>query len=716
MDRALRVPNPCPEWVSEVAWDNLSELDKLPAFTGIATSFETNTSDWRDWYQAKDPPPEKITPPGDWTSGTKMDDFKQMLVLRCLRLDRVVFAARTFIANNLGDQYTTSPAFDLDGVYQTSDFSTPLIFVLSPGIDPTIILQPLADKMHQKLDVLALGQGQTPIALRLLDQAKKNGTWLMLANCHLSLKWLPDLEKIVENFGLETPKPHPDFRLWLSSDPTPSFPISLLQASVKMTTEPPKGLKANILRLYNNMTEERMNLCQTQHKYKKLVFALCFFHALLIERRKFKSLGWCIVYDFNDADYLVCENLLAVYLDEYQDETPWDAMKYLIAQANYGGRVTDSEDRKLLIVYSNQFFRDEAIDIVNYQLSTSELYYIPEDGDKDSYLQYIDSLPDASDDPPEAFGQHPNADISAQMEETATLLNTIMSMQPKVAEEGALTPEEVVMELAVKLADQIPKLFNKKQIAKKFAGDIAPLTVVLQQEIDRYNKLLALCHKALSDLQKGIKGLVVISAELEAVFDALYDNKVPASWSKSYYSVKPLGSWVRDLIVRIEQLSLWVEEGPPKVFWIAGFTFPTGFLTALLQNSARKNNISIDTLGWEFMVMSHNENAINLQPKDGAYIKGLYLEGARWDADAGCLAEPYPMELTCAMPVVHFKPAEGKKKQAKGTHGCPCYMYPIRTGSRERPSYMLEVELKSGARNSEFWTKRGIALLMSLAV
>ena len=64
------------------------------------------------------------------------------------------------------------------------------------------------------------------------------GNWVFLANCHLSLSWMPQLDKLVEQLQVE--EPHPEFRLWLSSSPNPDFPISILQTGIKMTTEPPK--------------------------------------------------------------------------------------------------------------------------------------------------------------------------------------------------------------------------------------------------------------------------------------------------------------------------------------------------------------------------------------------------------------------------------------------------------------------------------------------
>jgi len=716
LDRSTRPPNPCPEWLSEQAWDNVTELDKLPLFKSLAHSFEQNASEWRSWYRSDEPPPEKLQPPGDWQSNGKRDLFQQMLVLRCLRPDRVVFAARAFIAANLGPQYVESPPFDLLDIYKTSSAVTPLIFVLSPGVDPLPMLQQLAKQMgNHPLFQISLGQGQAPIAAELIEQGIKHGHWVFLANTHLSIKWLPELDKIVERIALLPANArHPNFRLWMSADPTPQFPISLLQSSVKMTTEPPKGLRANMQRLYANITEEQFNRCRKPDKYRKLLFALCWFHSLLVERKKFKFLGLNVPYDFNDSDFAVCENLLSIYLDEF-DDTPFDALRYLIAQANYGGRVTDAIDRRLLDVYSLQLFTEGALSVPKFPLSSLDTYYIPDDGPLESYRRYISSLPKADADPPEAFGQHPNADIASQMDETKTLLSTILSLQPRTVVEGAKSREETVLELIAQLLEQIPPSFDIKAVRQSRAheGDRSPLTIVLLQEMDRYNQLLSLVLRSLRDLQKGIKGLVVISPELEEMLECLFAAQVPPAWHVAYPSMKPLGPWTRDLGQRIAQLTQWAASEPPKVFWLSGFTFPVGFLTALLQLSARKNGVSIESLTWDFVVLSGSEQSLHMRPKEGAYVKGLFLEGARWDADNACLAEPYPMELTTPMPIIHFKPVEQRKKSSKGLHACPTYIYPNRNGTPQQPSFLCEVDLKSGPRDSAFWTKRGVALLLT---
>jgi len=138
-------------------------------------------------------------------------------------------------------------------------------------------------------------------------------------------------------------------------------------------------------------------------------------------------------------------------------------------------------------------------------------------------------------------------------------------------------------------------------------------------------------------------------------------------------------------------------------------------LTALLQASARKNQISVDTLNFDFIVQQQDEQNIPGPPKEGAYFKNMVLEGAKWDTNKNELADAETMMLFSGFPIMHFKPVSKKKSNYDGIYLCPLYLYPIRTGSRERPSFMIWVDLKSGSVHPDFWTKRGTALLLSVA-
>jgi len=710
-------PNPSPEWIDAGAWDNITALDSIPACMGIASAFEQGQREWRGWFTS--PEPEETSLPGDWEN--KVTEMQRMCIIRALRLDRVLFCANRFVSLNLGPQFADPPPFDLGAIFQSSNHRTPLIFVLSPGVDPTAQVKSLAEHLNTSIDVCALGQGQAPVAMSLMNLGLRSGSWVFLANCHLMLSWMPELEKRIAEYCAMTEDmphaPHCDFRLWLSASPSPKFPIAILQRGIKMTTEPPRGLRANMLKLYNLVGEEQFGRCQQRSKYQRLLFSLCWFHALLLERRKFKSLGFNVPYQFNESDYSICHDLVIVFLDEYPDETPFDAMRYLIAEANYGGRVTDAMDRRLVNVYITQVFCERAINPqaefnLAPQLSDSP-YIIPNDADLASAKLAIKTFPQLDD--ALAFGQHANADIASQIEDSSTLLGTIVSLQPKAVDAGAESKEQKILQICHLMQEQVPPSFDAAAVRSVMGPRIDPesMKTVLYQEVDRYNILLLTLHQTLKASELGVQGLVIVTPELEEIIDAVLEFKVPRAWSTCYPSLKPLTPWMRDLVCRISALQKWINEALPRCFWLPGFTYPTGFLTAVLQTSARKNGIAIDSLSWEFPIINTPAASIAQYAKDGSYCHGLLLEGARWDLDNSCLTEPIPMELCCSMPVIHFKPVDNKKKSTKGIYSCPLYLYPLRTGSRERPSFVISCEIKCGAQGPDYWTCRGTAMLLS---
>ncbi|KAL2735253.1 dynein axonemal heavy chain 2 [Vespula squamosa] len=710
LDRENQPDKPVP-WLPPETWDNITELDKLPGFHGLISSFEQYPRDWHNWYISTEP--ENIPLVGELEEGCTA--FQRMMIIRSCRPDRMSSAIANFIVRNVEQKFVEPPVLDLKAVLEDSIARTPLIFVLSPGVDPTSILMQLAEsqQMMDKFMSLSLGQGQAPIATKMIQLGVKKGLWIFLANCHLSLSWMPKLDKIVETL-INNKALNPNFRLWLSSSPTPEFPISILQAGIKMTTEPPKGLKANMKRLYSLVTEAQFDVCQAKSKYKKLLFVLVFFHSVLLERKKFQQLGWNVIYSFNDSDFEVSENLLQVYLDEYPD-TPWESLKYLIAGICYGGHVTDDWDRRLLMTYVQQYFTDEVLTVPYYRLSSLPTYYIPRDGSLEFYRDIIMTLPTV--DRPEAFGQHPNADITSLIMETRNICKTLMSLQVQtISSEEETNKEEKVIQLTMDVASKIPRNIDYETIDKLIGPIKKPLDVVLLQEISRYNVLLSKTRNSLNELQRGIRGLVSMSPDLEEIFTCIYEGRVPSLWLTAYPSLKLLGAWTRDLINRIEHFATWADTThPPVLFWLAAFTFPTGFLTAVLQTSARMWNISIDSLTWEFIVQTINDSAIIESPMDGVYVRSMFLEGAGWDKKNAILVEPAPMQLVYDMPVIHFKPTE-RFRRTKGLYACPTYYYPQRSGDQSRPAFVVTVDLKTGSEEPDLWITRGTALLLSLAV
>lgn len=214
--------------------------------------------------------------------------------------------------------------------------------------------------VFETLKGISLGQGQGVVALELIRKAKIEGNWVLLQNCHLAKSFMPELEAMLEEIAEKAEEFHESFRLFLTSMPTVYFPVSILQNGIKLTTEPPRGLKANLKRSLQNLTEEQLAACDKKETFHKLTLGLCFFHALVQERRKFGPLGWNIRYEFNDSDLETSRTVLEMLLNE-QASTPWDALTFVVGHINYGGRVTDDWDQAILEATYDTFFHPGVI-------------------------------------------------------------------------------------------------------------------------------------------------------------------------------------------------------------------------------------------------------------------------------------------------------------------------------------------------------------------
>jgi dynein heavy chain, axonemal len=145
----------------------------------------------------------------------------------------------------------------------------------------------------------------------------------------------------------------------------------------------------------------------------------------------------------------------------------------------------------------------------------------------------------------------------------------------------------------------------------------------LLQELIRFNRLTTRIRSSLIQMQKAIKGQVVMTPELEEIQSSLILGRVPNFWlAKSYPSLKPLASYVNDFIKRLQFFEDWIKFGAPNVYWISGFYFTQSFLTGVMQNYARFFKVPIDAVGFEFDVLS--TDTVEDTPKIGAYCNVSY--------------------------------------------------------------------------------------------
>lgn len=751
------------------------------------------------------------------------------------------------------------------------------------------------------LSIISLGKGQGPVAEAALREAMVDGGWVALLNCHLALSWMPTLDALVEDINIKAraherqkegggstmpssqhllsggaaraSEPisdvdaaaqaqaskalraqtrrdmitsnarapfHPDFRIWLTSMPDSRFPATVLQSSLKVAMEKPKGVRSDLLRTFKELEPESLELHvtleslqqqtsmvgsagsarfnsvrltsfrrvnapsmthgsqatgphrtsmvgsesfmrsstrtgmdplvgrgghdmmhrtssilrpqpadsaladpiaaaaaaeqqaqQQEHEqvvrltpesaflWARLIFSLASFHAVVQERRKFGALGWNIQYEFSAGD-LECSlstlrNLINVS-DTGEMHVQWQALRYMVGDINYGGRVTDDRDRLLLACVLKRYLSE---DLAAYRgpnavgkagLSSAArrragvpmpdnsllLKVLEEGGGRPgpttahfrkprvhpTLLEHIQGLPEV--DAPEVFGLSRNADVAHRISESRRLVEMLLGVQPRatgrqaankrsltmqgsnaaalVAEsvdegagedaEAAEGTDALVVRMAGQILAQLPQSssLNIENAARDHpnfrplpSGHDNSLGVVVQQETEMFCRLLALLKSTLEDLQRAVKGLVVMSSDLEAMYTAILNNQVPAVWARAAYpSMRPLASWVADLRERVTFLGRWVTAGEPYAFWLSALFFPQGFLTALLQNQARRSGVAIDRLQFAFRLLPRSVTRENVMERagrvtEGALVYGLFLEGAKLHQDSGKL-------------------------------------------------------------------------------
>lgn len=241
------------------------------------------------------------------------------------------------------------------------------------------------------------------------------------------------------------------------------------------------------------------------------------------------------------------------------------------------------------------------------------------------------------------------------------------------------------------------------------------MNTVLTQELDRFNGLIGTIRSSLINLKKAIKGEVLLSAQLEAALNSLKVGQVPAMWlAKSFPSLKSLGGYTKDLFERLRWFSEWESDGLPEILWITRFFFTQGFITGTKQNYARKYNIAIDLLDYDFEVVT-DENPE--RPEDGVIVTGMFLEGCRWNNDAYSLIESEPKVLYTICPLVWFKPCKPEDFSQAQSYNCPIYKTSERRGvlmtTGHSTNHVLDLRVPT-TTHPDHWRKRGVAILCAL--
>merc|ERR1712194_41598 len=419
-------------------------------------------------------------------------------------------------------------------------------------------------------------------------------------------------------------------------------------------------------------------------------------------------------YPFSIGDLRDSATCLQNYMDNIGGgKIPWQDLKYIFGEIMYGGHIVNDFDRLLANEYLNFFMKDELLDETEmYPFAEDEKgvsFMSPAPTSFEKYIEHIDK--NMAGDTPIAFGLHPNAEIDFRTQQSSTLFNTLIELQPRGVSSGddAAPPQQVAEATANELLDKFgEKNFDVEDLVRNL-DEMGPYQNVFIQEMDIMNVLLAEIRRSIKELQLGFAGELTMSEAMEDLMTSLYMDRVPVSWEKrAWPSLKPLASWVKNFSDRLFQLEEWMNNPSeiPKVTWLSGLVNPMSFLTAICQVTAQKNQWELDKLvPFSRVTKMMTVEEVDAPSRDGAYICGLSIQGASWDVNGAQIEKSKPKEMFCKMPVIHIKAVTKEKANIGGIHQAPYYM----TANRG-PTFVTTMQLKTSSPPAR-WTLAGVALI-----
>jgi dynein heavy chain 1 len=337
------------------------------------------------------------------------------LIIKCLRPDRLLQATAQFVRVVFDVDLSSEGSFDL-GEMVTNEVpaATPLALISVHGYDASYRVENLIKNTGSRSASVAMG---SPEGFTLADQAiaaaSRQGSWVLLKNVHLASTWLGQLEK-----KLQTLNPHRNFRLFLTMEANPSsIPVNILRQSRLIMNEPPPGIKANLLDSLKGISSSRLS--QGPAEKIRLYFLLSWFHAIVQERLRYAPLGWSKIYDFNDSDMASAFTTIDAWSGAVSKgranidpaTIPWDALRTLVKQSVYGGRIDSDFDQRILDAFVDNLFTPSAYN-VDFNLVPSitgaQLLAAPDGTKMEHFLSWVQGLPDR--EPPSWLSLPPTAE------------------------------------------------------------------------------------------------------------------------------------------------------------------------------------------------------------------------------------------------------------------------------------------------------------------
>lgn len=510
--------------------------------------------------------------------------------------------------------------------------------------------------------------------------------------------------------------PSATYRLWLTTETSPHFPISLLQNGIKITKEPPQGLKENLLRLYKSEPISNPKFysgCPAKYReFTKLLYGFCFFHSVIQVRKQFGAFGWNVDYDFDESDFFVSVSQLQRLINK-TGVVDFAGIS-ILTEANYGGKIDNAWEHLKLMTILKDYFNDKVISDPGYEFYPTEehVFGIPRKFEHRDMVKHIEEMiPSAPDST--IYDVHPNAQIRRGVEDGKWLLADLVLTLGRIEEPVTDEKEQQLYERVAVLKGHLEAPFDLVLVKEKFPNDYKQcLNMNLLQECIVYNLLLARISKALGDLQDAIDGKMIYTHELKEIAQHISKEEVPIEWQRvSYPTMKPIASYLVDLRERVQWVKQWIDTGTPDSFWLAAFFYPQSFLISGKQNYARQKKLVLSDIRYEHRIGSYDGCQ-----EISVFVYGVVIEGARWDLETGRLTEQRDKEIRNTVPGIHFIPTVMHDKDVcRKTYRAPVYKTERRSDhpvyNTFSGNYVTAIDLETDLE-PVVWIKRGVALIL----
>ncbi|PWN22869.1 putative cytoplasmic dynein heavy chain 2 [Microstroma glucosiphilum] len=630
----------------------LAAFLKLPALRGVPTHIKDHVDDWQVFRSSNNP--ESDMPHfynADDEVSPLRDCILRLLIVKCFRPDRIDQAMIKLNNVAFGSDFLSESVYDLQSLVKDEvTATTPVALCSVPGFDASYRVDTLVKSMDVRCTSIAMGSQE---GFTLADQAiatgARNGKWVLLKNVHLAPTWLSQLEKKLSGLN-----PHRDFRLFLTCETNPVIPINFLRASRILMNEPPPGLKASMLDLLRALPPSRLQ--RSPAEATRLFFLLAFFHSTVIERLRYTPLGWSKSFEFNDSDAEAALDTIEAWLGRVAKgrsninpaSIPWDALRSLIKEAIYGGKIDNEADQRLLDSFVDAIFTPQAYESTFHLVNDEAQPLQAPDGTRiDQFLAWTNALPEQQ--PPQWLALPPTAERVIATAQGVSLLSKLVRMRQLADDDGerggeASTEESAIgsgggtvvkaaqpawmkalQQNATQWTAALPE--HLSNLSNDGAGSISdPLYRFWAREHRTAAGLLRTVRADLREVIEVCEGSARQTNHNRKLLDGLPKGVIPSHWMQ--YAVPKsmsLSQWVSDFAQRLSQIEVVAKESRyERVGITLGLLFtPAAYLTATRQYVAHRTKVSLDNLQLELRLNDANAEG-------GFLLEGLKLEGARW--------------------------------------------------------------------------------------